>query len=247
MAKKVAKDTKAEKIEDKKEQKHKKKDNKVKSTWLEFKKFINRGNVVDMSIGVVIGAAFGAIVTAVTNIFLSIATWGVPGGLKGLITILPAANEAQAGMSGIGQSFSSGKLIDMAKILYNSDPEHLTYKTISDAQSVLTSKYTLHGGTYVYNGAAVIDWGTLINTILTFIIIALVLFVILKAFTKFNKMREETKKKMLEEYYKKHPEERPEPVNAKLPEPTEKELLKEIVKELKIQNGTYKAPKVKKK
>jgi large conductance mechanosensitive channel len=33
----------------------------------EFKKFINRGNVVDMSVGVIVGSAFTAIVTAISN------------------------------------------------------------------------------------------------------------------------------------------------------------------------------------
>lgn len=35
--------------------------------WKDFKQFINRGNVMDMAIGVIIGAAFGAIVTSLTN------------------------------------------------------------------------------------------------------------------------------------------------------------------------------------
>lgn len=35
--------------------------------WQEFKTFIKRGNVVDMAVGVIIGTAFGAIVTALTN------------------------------------------------------------------------------------------------------------------------------------------------------------------------------------
>jgi large conductance mechanosensitive channel len=33
----------------------------------EFKKFIMRGNVIDLAVGVVIGAAFGAVVTSFTN------------------------------------------------------------------------------------------------------------------------------------------------------------------------------------
>lgn len=33
----------------------------------EFKKFIMRGNVLDLAIGVIIGAAFGAIVTSLVN------------------------------------------------------------------------------------------------------------------------------------------------------------------------------------
>lgn len=36
-----------------------------------FKQFILRGNVVDMAVGVVIGAAFGAVVTSFTKAFLT--------------------------------------------------------------------------------------------------------------------------------------------------------------------------------
>ncbi len=36
-----------------------------------FKKFILRGNVVDMAVGVVIGAAFGGVVTGLTKAFLT--------------------------------------------------------------------------------------------------------------------------------------------------------------------------------
>lgn len=36
-----------------------------------FKEFISRGNAVDLAVGVVIGAAFGEIITAVTDKFLS--------------------------------------------------------------------------------------------------------------------------------------------------------------------------------
>jgi large conductance mechanosensitive channel len=35
--------------------------------WEEFKEFILRGNVLDLAIGVIIGAAFGAIVTSLVN------------------------------------------------------------------------------------------------------------------------------------------------------------------------------------
>ncbi|HSX36782.1 MAG TPA: large conductance mechanosensitive channel protein MscL [Patescibacteria group bacterium] len=37
----------------------------------EFKKFVLRGNVVDLAVAVVIGAAFGAIVTALVNDFIT--------------------------------------------------------------------------------------------------------------------------------------------------------------------------------
>ena len=37
----------------------------------EFKKFIMRGNVVDLAVGVIIGVAFGAIVTSLVNDIIS--------------------------------------------------------------------------------------------------------------------------------------------------------------------------------
>ena len=40
---------------------------KAKGLLTEFKKFIMRGNVVDMAVGVIIAGAFGAIVTALVN------------------------------------------------------------------------------------------------------------------------------------------------------------------------------------
>ncbi len=35
--------------------------------WKEFRDFINRGNVVDLAVAVIIGAAFGAIITSLVN------------------------------------------------------------------------------------------------------------------------------------------------------------------------------------
>lgn len=35
--------------------------------WKEFKKFVMRGNVVDLAVGVIIGGAFGSIVTSLVN------------------------------------------------------------------------------------------------------------------------------------------------------------------------------------
>ena len=35
--------------------------------WKEFQEFLNRGNVMDLAVAVVIGAAFGAIVTSLVN------------------------------------------------------------------------------------------------------------------------------------------------------------------------------------
>jgi large conductance mechanosensitive channel len=218
----------AKKIEKTKDAENKKKQKKVKKEhhlWADFKKFITRGNVLDMAVGVVIGGAFGAIVTATVNILLSVCTWGVPGGLKGLVTVLPAANATQDGIAGIGQTFAAGDFSAVAKAYGQSqgavDP--LTYGT-----NFINSKYTLHGATYYYNNSAIIDWGTLINAIISFIIIALVLFIIIKVFTTLKKKREEFNKQLQEQYYEKHPEERPAPVVPGKPTPTELELLTQI-------------------
>ncbi len=74
----------------------------------EFKAFINKGNVLDLAVGVIIGAAFGKIVTALTDDFitpiLSILTGGmdfanmyvpigaVPAGTPATLTAMKAAN-----------------------------------------------------------------------------------------------------------------------------------------------------------
>ena len=43
----------------------------MKKLLKEFKEFAMRGNVIDMAVGVIIGAAFGKVVTAVIEIFLT--------------------------------------------------------------------------------------------------------------------------------------------------------------------------------
>ena len=45
--------------------------NKLKTLLKEFKDFAMKGNVIDMAVGVIIGAAFGKVVTAVIDIFLN--------------------------------------------------------------------------------------------------------------------------------------------------------------------------------
>ena len=42
----------------------------MKKFWTEFKAFISRGNIMNMAVGVVVGGAFSAIVTALTNSIL---------------------------------------------------------------------------------------------------------------------------------------------------------------------------------
>ena len=226
-----------------KAQKKKERREKRKGVIAEFKTFISRGNVVDLAVGVIIGSAFSAIVTAVTNIFLSICTWGLPGGLKGLITILPAANSTQAGIEGIGQSFNSDSLNDMVHAYGEVIGVTVDDSNFIAVQSQLLSKYTLYGGTYVYNSAAIIDWGTLLNAIISFFLIAVVLFLIVKTINFVHQKNEKFKADQLELYYQRHPEERPAPVEPGVPAPTEAELLTQIRDELKKLN----APKDEKK
>ena len=59
----------------------------------EFKEFALRGNVVDMAVGVTIGAAFGKVVTAVIDIFLT--------------PILDALPKMETGSTGIAGAFIS--------------------------------------------------------------------------------------------------------------------------------------------
>ena len=205
-----------------------KKAKKGKGLFQEFKEFINKGNAFMLAVGVVIGGAFGAIVTAFVNILLSVATWAVPGGLKGLVTVLPALNDAQKGFEGVGQSFAKGdfdaialQVGQAAGITDNGDA--LLY-----GNAKLTANYTAHGGRFYFNGSAIIDWGTLLTAIISFLIIALVLFIIVKVVSVAAAKKAALQAKAQEEYYNKHPEERPVPPEPGKPEPTEVELLKEI-------------------
>lgn len=59
----------------------------------EFKKFITKGNVVDLAVGMIIGAAFTAIVNAlVNNIFKPLINAIPLGGVEGLVTMLVEKN-----------------------------------------------------------------------------------------------------------------------------------------------------------
>ena len=205
-----------------------KKERKGAGIWKEFKEFINKGNAFMLAVGVVIGGAFGAIVTAFVNILLSLATWPVPGGLKGLVSVLPALNSAQSGP--VGQQFTMADLPQKTIEFAASQGVAITKEseTFVQWQTTLLTKYTQHGTTFTFNGAAVIDWGALLTAIISFLIIALVLFIIVKVVSAASAKKAALEAKAQEEYYKKHPEERPVPPEPGKPEPTEVELLKEI-------------------
>ena len=110
----------------------------IKKLWAEFKKFITRGNVLDLAVGVVIGAAFTAIVTSLTNdIIMPLINWAVGGGEKGLDSLCTVLKAVYI------DDGADGKVLDLENSL-------------------------------------VINWGTFIQAILDFILIALVIFAIVK-------------------------------------------------------------------
>ena len=108
----------------------------------EFKAFIARGNVVDLAVGVVIGAAFGKIVTALVN--------GI---------VMPLVGVALGGVS------------------------------VSDWKYVITPASVDAAGAEVAEVA--VQYGMLIQTAIDFVLIALVIFLFLKAYNRMQKKAEE--------------------------------------------------------
>ncbi|MDE7107139.1 MAG: large conductance mechanosensitive channel protein MscL [Clostridiales bacterium] len=120
----------------------------MRKFFKEFKEFITRGNVIDLAVGMIIGAAFTAIVTALVN-----------GVFKPLINAIPMGD-----MSG---------LITMLKPAYMLDADGV--KVLDLANSIY------------------INWGELIMAIISFLITAMVLFLIIKAINTFRTNAEKLK------------------------------------------------------
>ena len=108
----------------------------------EFKEFVSRGNVVDLAVGVVIGAAFGKIVTALVD--------GI---------VMPLVGVALGGVS------------------------------VSDWKYVITPASVDAAGAEVAEVA--VQYGMLIQTAIDFVLIALVIFLFLKAYNRMQKKAEE--------------------------------------------------------
>lgn len=108
--------------------------------WKEFKEFAMRGPVIDLAIGVIIGAAFGKIVTDFVNLIL---------------------------MPPIGLLLGR---VDFANLFIPLDGQ--TYASLAAAQEA---------------GAPVIAWGAFINTVINFIIIAFVIFLLVRAINRMKK------------------------------------------------------------
>lgn len=109
----------------------------MKKFLKDFKAFVSRGNVMDLAVGMIIGSAFTAIVTALSD-----------GILKPLINWVLAS------------IFGDGAMTESYTFL----------KTVYDAAGAIDLANSIY-----------IDWGSVINAIVNFFLIALVLFLILKA------------------------------------------------------------------
>ena len=153
--------------------------------FAEFKEFISRGSVIDLAVGIIIGGAFTAIVTALTgHILTPLINWMISSIFKG--------NALESARTVLGQPV----LNDLGQIDWD--------KTLF------------------------IDWGAFIGAIINFILIAFVLFLIVRTINKAKEAKEKLAAKELEKYYEKHPEEKPKPAEPGVPAPTQEELLTQI-------------------
>ena len=121
----------------------------MKGFFGEFKKFIMRGNVIDLAVGVIIGAAFQAIVKSLVDDI-----------------VMPLISLATKGVD-----FTN-------KFILLGEGE---FATLAEAQEA---------------GVAAVAYGNFINAILNFLIMAFVIFCLVKTL---NKISEKTAKKEAEE------------------------------------------------
>jgi len=110
----------------------------------EFKEFAMRGNVADMAVGIIIGAAFGKIVTSLVNDIIMPPIGTLLGGVD---------------FSNIFITLSGG-----------------SYASIAEAQEA---------------GAATINVGVFVNTVLDFVIVAFAIFILVKQMNRLKHEAEE--------------------------------------------------------
>ena len=113
--------------------------------WKEFKQFLQRGNVIDLAVAVVVGAAFGAIVNSFVNDIL---------------------------MPPIGLLLGG---VDFANLFV--DLSGKGYTSLADAQAA---------------GAATINYGVFLNSIITFVIVAFAMFILIKGMSAVKPKKEES-------------------------------------------------------
>jgi len=109
----------------------------------EFKTFISRGNVLDLAVGVIIGAAFGKIVTALTESIIMPIIGAITGG------------------------------VDFARYFVLLKPIPATYKGSPDDYAALKAA-----------GVPMIGYGEFITQIVQFLILAFIIFLIVKGANK---------------------------------------------------------------
>lgn len=109
----------------------------------EFKAFVMRGNVVDMAVGVIIGVAFGKIVSSLVSDVL-----------------MPPVGLVLGGM-------------DFSTLFINLSGQ--PYATVKDAKAA---------------GAPVIAYGVFLNTVINFVIVALVIFLLVRQVNRMTRPRE---------------------------------------------------------
>lgn len=114
----------------------------------EFKEFIARGSVIDLAVGIIIGAAFGKIVTSF---------------VEGII------------MPPIGMLL--GK-VDFANLFYVLDHSKGVPASLADAKT---------------KGIPVIAYGAFVNDLVNFVIIAFVIFLLIKMVNKIRRKDPSTK------------------------------------------------------
>ena len=83
----------------------------MKKFFSEFKKFISRGNVLDLAVGVIIGGAFTAIVTALTNGILKPL-------INFIISLISGGNDANAIYTFLKPVYDATGVIDMSASIY---------------------------------------------------------------------------------------------------------------------------------
>lgn len=117
--------------------------------WKEFKKFAMRGNVIDLAVGVIIGAAFTGIVNSLVNDIV---------------------------MPPIGLLLEGVDFKDMFLSLDGNE-----YASLAAAQEA---------------GAATLNYGQFINTLINFVIVAFVIFLVVRQINNVRKKfdKEEAKK-----------------------------------------------------
>lgn len=96
----------------------------MKKFFADFKKFISRGNILDLAVGVIVGGAFSAIVTAFTNkIIRPLINWVLAlitggSGLSSACTFLKTVYQLDAEGLPVIDAETGAKVIDLANSIY---------------------------------------------------------------------------------------------------------------------------------